>query len=218
MTICVYAITAAPRRPVRGTGLAGERLEIVSAGPLAAVIGRVRRPPSPTPAHLKKYDRVIGALAETLPAVLPARFGTCMETIDELAFVLRTRDRALRSALASVRGRVQMTLRMPDPGMPAAPDAPAPGADTLGAAYLRARAASAAREREVSGFEPVRHAVRRWVRDERVERRGGVVSVYHLVTRGSLDKYVRAAERAALDAGLRIRISGPFAPYAFAGW
>lgn len=218
MTVCVYAITSATRRPVRGEGVMGERLDVVRSGSLAAVIGRPRKPPAPTAAHLKKHDRVVRMLAEMLPALLPVRFGTCLDTTEELTFVLRSRERAFRSALALVRGRVQMTLRMADPGMPAAPDISLPGADTLGAAYLRARAAAAARAREVPGFEPVRHAVKRWVRDERVERRAGVATVYHLVTRGSVDRYASAVERTARSAGLRIRIAGPFAPYAFAAW
>jgi hypothetical protein len=85
-----------------------------------------------------------------------------------------------------------------------------------GGAYLRERAAAAARERDVPGFEPVRAAVRRWVRDERVEKREGVASVYHLVPRASADSYRTAAERAGADSGLRVVVTGPFPPYAFA--
>ncbi len=94
-------------------------------------------------------------------------------------------------------------------------DLPAPPLRT-GAAYLRERAAAAAREREVPAFEPIRDAVRRWIRDQRVEKREGVASVYHLVPRASADAYRVAAERAAADNGLRVVVTGPFPPYAFA--
>jgi hypothetical protein len=80
-----------------------------------------------------------------------------------------------------------------------------------GTAYLKARAA----ERDVPEFAPVRAVVRRWVRDERVEKRGRLASVYHLVPRGAAPAYRRALEAAAAAAGLRIVVSGPWPPYAF---
>jgi hypothetical protein len=81
-----------------------------------------------------------------------------------------------------------------------------------GTSYLRSRQ----RERAVPAFTPVRAAVRRWVREERVEKHHGVASIYHLVPRGSVERYRSALERAAQDAGLRMIASGPFPPYAFA--
>jgi hypothetical protein len=118
-----------------------------------------------------------------------------------------------------------MTLRLPDPGAGQAPttlergadapdDARAPG---FGAAYLRRRA-YAARQRAIPGFEGVRAAAHRWVRAELIERKAGVVSVYHLVPRASAAAYRRAVERAAAASGLRVAVSGPWAPYAFTGW
>jgi hypothetical protein len=54
------------------------------------------------------------------------------------------------------------------------------------------------------------------VRDERVETRAGVTSVYHLVPRAAAEAYRRALDRAAAAQGLRIAVSGPWPPYAFA--
>jgi hypothetical protein len=68
----------------------------------------------------------------------------------------------------------------------------------------------------VPGFEPVRNAVARWVRDERVEHRAGVCSVYHLVPRSSAGAYRRAAQLAAGSADVTALVSGPHPPYAFA--
>ena len=87
-----------------------------------------------------------------------------------------------------------------------------------GTDYLRTRAAAAAREREVAGFEPIRSAVRRWIRDERVEKHARVASVYHLIPRASAESYRSAASRAAAASGTRSVISGPWPPYAFASW
>jgi hypothetical protein len=209
--------------------MSGERLRLVRQGPLAAIVGEFPRAPAPSPANLRHYDRVMRVLSARLPAVLPARFGTCFGDPDELRFVLRSRRASLARALARVRQRVQMTVRVIErPG--ARPPAGGPGTGLpagaafrqeveSGTAYLRARAARAARERDVPGFEPVRKAIQRWVRDERIEKRAGVLTVYHLVPRASAATYRRAIERAAADADAQIVISGPWPAYAFAdGW
>jgi hypothetical protein len=99
------------------------------------------------------------------------------------------------------------------PQSPHAPVSPKPQA-TSGADYLRGRLRAT---REVPGFEPVRRAVKAWVREERVENRAGVGSVYHLVPSGSVTRYRKALEAAASDAELRVLVTGPWPPYAFAG-
>ena len=99
--------------------------------------------------------------------------------------------------------------RRPEPDMPP----PLTGRD-----YLRHRARAAAAQRAVPGFEPVSNAVARWVRDERVEQRGGVSSVYHLVPRSSADAYRRAVRLSAAAAGLTAIVTGPWPPYAFAAF
>jgi hypothetical protein len=155
-------------------------------------------------------------LAGRFSAIVPVRFGTQMAE-DELRFVLSSRRRALARALAHVRRRAQMTVRIVR--RPAAPERRAEPDMRLpltGRDYLRHRARAAAAARTVPGFEPVRNAVRRWVRDERVEHRGGVSSVYHLVPRASADAYRRAVQRSAAASGLTAIVSGPWPPYAFA--
>ena len=200
-------------KPLRSIGR--ERLRVVRRGTLAAVVSDRRRPSS-SPANLRSYDRVMRELAAWFPAILPARFGTVVEE-DELMFILSSRRASLARALTTVRGRVQMTIRVLSPG--AAKDrAIAPAAEeragaVTGRDYLAGKARAA---RTVAGFEPVRAAVARWVRDERVERRGGVSSVYHLIPRGSADAYRRAVQTSAASAGLRLTVSGPWPPYAFA--
>jgi hypothetical protein len=43
-----------------------------------------------------------------------------------------------------------------------------------------------------------------------------VASVYHLIPRASVPAYRRALQSAARDAGVRVIVSGPWPPYAFA--
>jgi hypothetical protein len=214
--LLVYAVCRPPRKGIAAAGMRGEPLALFGAEGLAAVTGDLPRPPKPTVPTLRKYDAVLRALAEELPAVLPARFGTCMASSEELAFVLRARDASLRAALRDVRGRVQMTLRSVVPA--GSEDVPPPGAApdrASGLAYLRSLAAEASRARDVPALAPVIAAVRGWVRAERVVRSGQVASVYHLIPRGSVQAYARAARSAAEAAGVRVVLTGPFPAYAF---
>jgi len=148
--------------------------------------------------------------------MLPARFGTVVEE-DELMFILSSRRASLARTLTTVRGRVQMTIRVLPRGAGEDRALVRTGEERAGAVtgrdYLAGKARAA---RTVTGFEPVRAAVARWVRDERVERRGGVSSVYHLIPRGSAEAYRRAVQTSAAAAGLRLTVSGPWPPYAFA--
>jgi len=70
--------------------------------------------------------------------------------------------------------------------------------------------------RQVPELAAVRPAIRRFVKDERVERRGGIATVHHLIPRATAERYRAAVERAAAKSGIRLIVSGPFAPYAFA--
>jgi hypothetical protein len=230
----VYSLTGRAAR-VSAAGLSGVRLRVVREGPIAAIVGERTAVTRPTPEDLRGYDRIVRALASRLPAVLPARFGTSFDDLDELKFVLRSRRASLGNALAHVRNRVQMTVRVvtePVEG-PATSTREAHfgdprrrrrrrqegGTSSTGAAYLRARAERAARERHLPAFDPVRRAVERWVRDERIEKRQRIATVFHLVPRRSADAYRRAIERAAPAAGLQMIVSGPWPVYAFVdGW
>jgi hypothetical protein len=227
----VYALVRAPQRNRAGRSLItssrslspGERLEIVGDGAVVAVAARVTRAPRATSATLRRYDRVIRNLSLRFPALLPARFGTCFEDEAELQLVLRVREASFLRSLAHVRQRVQMTIRMSGvPEVSARRGAPraarGSAAPVTGTSYLRERAAAAAAARSVPGFDPVRAAVARWVRDERVEKRGadGPVTVHHLVPRASAEVYRTAVEREAESAGFRVTVTGPWPPYAFA--
>jgi hypothetical protein len=194
--------------------MAGEPLRIVRAGRLAAVAGALSRPPRASLAALRRYDAALQALAGELPAMLPARFGTCMVDEDELAAVLRARDIALHDALREVRGCVQMTLRGMD-----VRDAPVPSPAVVdrgsGVAYLKSLVAEASRAPDVPALAPVLAAVAGWVRAVRVARSGAVATVYHLVPQRAAQSYATAARAAADAAGLRVVVAGPFPAHAF---
>lgn len=227
MILCVYALVA-PVRPLRRvTGLTGEPLRAVSVDGIAAIVGEVTRRPTASNRNLRQYATVVESIAARVPAILPARFGTIFDDAAELMLVLRSRRAWIHERLRAVRGRVQMTIRVQgsDPN-----DRPLRGRTSMtsyrgvrprnkatqGTQYLQRRMALARQAREVRELEPVRPAIRRLVKDERVERHGGIATVYHLVPRAQAERYRDAVVRAAEENGIRLAVSGPWAPYAFA--
>lgn len=220
--VCVYAVVSGASGPLRGEGAWGERLRRVRLSGLDLVIGTVPRVPRPTAAALRRYDAAVRRLMDTHGSILPARYGTCAQTLEELMATTRDRRDALRRSLRLVRHRVQMTVRVfgsspaPRGRHAGAGRAPAPAS---GRQFLMRRAA----ELQIPGAEPLRIAVKKWVRAERSERHSGgrlTGTMYHLVPRGAAPMYRAALERAADQADVRIVVSGPWPPYAFAdrGW
>ncbi len=220
--MCVYAVTSAPPRG-RVTGIMAEPIRFVRVGRLYAAIGDVARVPRPSRAMLERYDRTIHSIAARCAAVLPAQFGTFVTGDEELALILRSRASGFSRALKQVRNRVQMTIRVVMPkaeggssaSLRTGLDGPPHSDRSSGRGYLREKAAAATRARAVPGFEPVQQAVTRWVRDERVEKRGTVATIYHLIPRSSVAAYERAVRAAASGSHLRLVLSGPFPAYAF---
>ena len=209
MSVCVYALaTRGPRRS-RVTGLAGERLRTIALGPFAAIVGDVTARPRPTVANLLRYDRILTKLWHLNGALLPVRFGTILADSSELDRAVTLQRATLRRRLAGVRDRAQMTVLLPIPYSNRR--RPPRRRARTGTEYLR----SAQAARDIPHFGPLRAAVRRWVRDERVQMRGSIATVYHLIPRSAVDPYRATLERAARDAGIRLRVLGPRLPYAF---
>ena len=223
MKVAVYALTGNAGSRVAGRGISGERLRVVRVGAVAAIVGDIARVPAPTEAKLRAYTTLLAALATTRQSVLPVRFGTAMQDDEELETILRARQKTFKSQLARVRGRMQMTVRIITEGAGGrgqAAEGRRQGAGTRGVSgsdYLASRA-RAHRASALPGFAPLNRAVARWVRDERVERRGTVATVYHLIPRAAAGRYAAAIGAAAAAEGVRLLVSGPWPPHAFGDW
>jgi hypothetical protein len=221
--VWVYALTTVRPELPRIEGVGGEPLRLVTAGGLAAVVGRPPREPRSGPSVWLRYAAVVERLARRRAAVMPVRYGTRLG-VDALRALLAARGSSLRTVLSTLRFRVQMNVHVPaaaevEPAPPTGGAARVPGGGvsrTRGTRYLQAKAAVAARESAVPGFDPVRAAVRRWIRDERIHRHEGRTTVFHLVPRAGAGNYRRAIERAADEQGVHITVTGPWAPYVFA--
>jgi hypothetical protein len=207
--LCLYAAVLSARP---GRGIAREALAAIERDGYSIVAGAMPGVPEPTAVALRAYDRVVRRLAAATDAIVPFRFGTIVSPSDLDAAIAPIED-ALREALALVRGREQMTLRLFGDGDVARPRARA----TKGALYLASRAASAD---AADAIARLRRALGRLVRAEVVERHDGPlrVSLYHLVDRGRAADYRARVDRASRAiAPLRAHVTGPWAPYAFGG-
>lgn len=213
-SLWLYAIVdSAPRRRL-GTGLSGEPLRLVAAarGRPIAVAGECA-PPRLTERTVLGHARVVRRLARVTDSILPARFGTALDPA-RIAKALGDRAEPLLEALALVRGREQMTVRLYGAAARAPARPPRAKGAGPGARYLSQRS-QAAREGWEAALAALQRAVGSLVRAERVVPHPDpdlVASVYHLIDRGRASAYRARLRRARLDADA----SGPWAPFAFA--
>lgn len=223
-------------------GLRGAPVRVVPAGAVHAWVSEHAEAPHPVTAEtVREHDAVVrAALAWETP--LPARFGQGFATEDALRRALAEREGALARALERVRGAVEMTVRvlLDDPAASEEGAAVAAGGDRLPA---QAPAGTEVAEGG-AGREYLQRLRARQLREDTRLRRaeflqtriaralGGVVleqsraplppssrflSISHLVAHRALSDY-RLALRSYVDSepGLRVLISGPWAPYSFA--
>jgi len=218
--VYVYALVEArSRRPLtppraRAMQVRGHRIQLIPVGTIQALVELLEVPPALSEESLRAQHDIVVALARRFDAILPARFGAAVD-IAELERLVVLREKSLRKALARVRGREQMTVRVfgPEPqagiktGMPVS-----------GTAYLHGRR-QAARARVPASGRRIRRAVKSIMDRERIDTGHGRVqaTLHHLIQRGRHEQY-RALVRKALegfptDGG--IVISGPWPPFAF---
>lgn len=218
----VYALLEEPSEGWAGAGVREEPLRLVTRDGIVVAVGEVDRAPVADAEHVRRQDAVIRRLAAAAEAILPARFGTLVGDEAELAETLAARGPGLRRALALVRGREQMTLRVYAEAPPgeARGDVAAGSASPAGAGtrYLEARRARHGDLR--STLAPLRERLGDLVHAERMEAHAAaplLASVYHLIPRRASDRYQAAVAGAGLTLPVRVRASGPWAPYAFGG-
>ena len=194
----VYALSdGAPAGVV--SGALGEPVRAVRAGPFFALAGEVEQPPELTAQALRAHEAAVRRLAEACAAVLPVRFGSVVERVD-----FSGREDELLEALALVRGREQMTLRVYGNEPPLDRGS--------GTRYLESLRSA----RALPELDPLRAALAPLIRAERTEAKGGPVraSVYHLIDRGSAPDYLRAM--AGIPLAVRVLPSGPWPAWSFA--
>ena len=192
-----------------GRGIARRPLSLVRAG-VAWVVVEPAEAREPTPAALVAHDRVVRRLARSAGAILPLRFASTADDAAAVRALVAPMSALIAGAFGRVRKAVQFTLRVS--GLVSRP-APARSAGP-GTRWLAKRIA----EGRVPEIAPLTEATAPYVREVRLERRGEGATVYHLVPREHVASWRAAVARslAALDARIRVSVTGPWPPYAFA--
>jgi hypothetical protein len=109
--IYVYGITdAAADLPAALPGIDGRGVELITAGPLAAIVSRgsgrkIRAQRSNLAGHHKVLQQLLAR-----GAVVPCAFGTVADDEDQVCVMLRVNQDALVAQLDLLRGKVEMSL------------------------------------------------------------------------------------------------------------
>jgi len=217
-----YVFALVDRLPAgaAGKGLRGP-LTVRHIGPAFIVVERRADVPPAEFGALRRHQAVLTRLADSVPAMLPVRFGTLLEG-EELEDALSERDEEVAEAFALVRHRVQFTWRVGgrrvgDGGRSAGGGArrtvvPKSGS---GAEYLK-RLARAKHPPPPAVFRTVRAKLRPLVEVEKYQPAAATIpdSLYHLVDRDAIARYQVAGEALKRSAPT-LRLSGPWPPFAF---
>jgi len=202
--IALYAI--AQGAPPDAAGAFGERLRVIAHCGMELVCGDL--PGRLSAETLRAYEAAVRWIADRSEACLPARFGALAASEAELRDLVEARASALLEALALVRGREQMTLRVLGDQQPHA------AAGGPGTRYLEERRRAA----RMPELDPLRAALTSLIRAEQVEphaQPGLLASVYHLIDRGDAERYRQLVESSPLE-GVRVTVSGPWPAWSFA--
>jgi len=209
----VFALVDAMPSGAAGKGLTGALSVRQLAGAFVIVERRADVPPVEF-GSLKKHQDVVARLATRVPAILPVRFGTLLES-EHLEEAVQERDDEIAEAFDLVRGRVQFTWREAGGARREARGAKRERPPS-GAEYLR-RAARAANPAPPAVFRPLRTKLAPLIARQRYQPGTAALpeAVYHLVENTRSDRYVTTAA-ALTKANPTLTVRGPFPPFAFA--
>lgn len=200
-----YVLAFTDRRIRRAAG--DPPFQNVEIDGIVAVGRRRQAVPMPTDETLRRQHRDVLQIARGARAVLPVRFGALIAKA-ELVDRVRSHHDVLREALAEVRDRTQMTVRILGTAPPRVP-----ARQSSGRQYLEDRRRALVPELPAEARAVV-DAVRPFAVRERQEpgAAGLLATIYHLVPVADTAAY---ASRAAALPSSTVIVSGPWPPFAF---
>src|SRR3954454_9933596 len=133
--ILLYAIIPAGQPPAP-MWKPGAELRVVAHGTLAAVYEELESTRAASIQELTDYGAVLTDLMQRCP-LLPVRFGTVLDSVEDLRELLSSRQDVWAERLSRIAGNVEVIVHVPDSG--AGPNRPETGS---GRDYLLARVAA----------------------------------------------------------------------------
>jgi hypothetical protein len=204
--VYLYAIT--DNRPAQ----LPDEIDVLTVNGIVGVYGsKAEDELQATEANLWAHEAVVESLMDE-GAVLPARFGTVLQSVDRLRDELVSRHEEFARALDLVRGRVELGVRAAWPQRAVA-DMPAES----GRGYLARKLEQqrAAGDATSSVHEPL--ALLAVDSTVRVLQSPCLTLIgSYLVDRGDVERFREEAERLARAlGGVRLACTGPWPPYSF---
>jgi gas vesicle protein GvpL/GvpF len=209
--IALYAITDHPTPPIP----ADHDVHVVADGDLAIVCGPAGAG-EVTAEALWQHERIVEALMDDRD-VLPVRYGTCVSDEAAAARTLADNRATYAALLRTVRGAVELAVRVFAARAPVPAPRPSAGAMT-GTDYLRGRARNAAEQSTATSVvhEPLQ-SIARACTVAPANRAGELLRAAYLVDRDATMRFsARVREIQDDNPQLRIVCTGPWPPYSFA--
>jgi hypothetical protein len=209
----VFALVDAVPRGSAGQGLRAP-LTIRRVGAASIVVERRADVPPAEFGALRRHQAVLARIADSVPAILPVRFGTLLED-EELEEALGERDEEIAEAFGLVRHRVQFTWRKAGQRAKGLGTGLRVPESMSGREYLK-RLARSKHPAPPAAFRAVRAKLGALVALEKYQPAAATMpdSLYHLVDRDVVVRYQRASE-ALMRSTPRLTLSGPWPPFAF---
>lgn len=204
--VYLYAIT--DNRPAR----LPEEVDVLTVNGIVGVYGsKAEEELQATEANLWAHEAVVESLMEE-GAVLPARFGTVLQSVERLRDELLTRQEEFAQALNLVRGRVELGVRAAWPQRGEVVNPAESGRGYLARKLEQQRAAADATS---SVHEPL--ALLAVDSTIRVLQSPCLTLIgSYLVDRGDVERFREEAERLARAlGGVGLACTGPWPPYSF---
>lgn len=226
MGIYAYCVVPAGHEsPADLRGLSDADVELAAVGEIALWVSRIAKPEVNAEA-VQQHNAVVEAAVTQEVTPVPLRFGQWME--DEAAMVMAMQEKAEAYAtrLHEFAGCLEFGLRLLDPAEPQGARPVQESTPASGLEYMRSlQESSRLADRKRGEAEQVRARItellREFIREERQEEARtphAFLTMSHLVAREHFDAYrERARQIRELYPELRLLLSGPWAPYSFAG-
>jgi Gas vesicle synthesis protein GvpL/GvpF len=199
-----------------GIGLDGQPLVSIPCDDVVAIASEQARPLDSAPSEeaLWQHERVLEALLEA-GAVLPVRFGVRFADHEELRAAVEPRSAQFAAALAHVRGRVELSVRLlalGAEGPPSAAEDAGPGTRYLLGRLEERRDAERKLDTIRGRLGPLAVAER----SQLLPRPGTPASAAFLVERPALERFRKEARELERDLKDVVLVcTGPWPPYNF---